>query len=102
MLKLNPDPTFEVVVNITVPGKAKPEGVKMTFKYRGKKELNEFWEGNKGRDDADIFMDIVTEWGVEAEYTKENVELFLNNYPAAAGEIALTYSKQSLESRVKN
>ena len=103
MLKLNPDPTFVAQVSITVPGKVKPESVKMTFKYRSKKELNDFWEGNKGRDDADVLMDIVESWdGIDAEYTKENVEKFLDNYPTSGREIGLAYSKLLLESRAKN
>jgi hypothetical protein len=103
MLKLNPDPEFTAPVNITVPGRDKPETITLTFKYRGKKELNDFWAGNKGREDADILMDIVTGWkGIDAEFNKENVVVFLNNYPAFAGELALAYSKYCLESRVKN
>ena len=104
MLKINPDPTFTAVVEVTVPGQDKPEKLKLSFKYRGKKEIVEFFKNNEGRKETDVFMDIVAGWdgAVEAEYTKENVESFLNNYPAAASDIILGYSKLCMASRVKN
>ncbi len=106
MLKLNPDPTFTTTVKITVPGKEEPATLDVTFKYRGRKELEAFWNANKKKSkkkDAAIFMEIAVGWNwPDVEFTEQNVETFLNNYPAAETEIITAYSMYSVMSRVKN
>ena len=103
MLKINPNPTFDAEVKVTVPGDEKPGSVKLTFKYMSRKDLAAFWEKNKKKSDVDLFMNFVEGWkGIDAEFNAENVELFLNNYPASGQEITRQYQRLLLESRVKN
>lgn len=115
MLKLNPKPTFEATVKITVPGIQEPAPVKFTFKYMPKKALLEFFERHRGEyddegnvtkvasADDEMLKEIITGWsGIDEPYTEKALGEFLDNYPAAAGEIIVAYNKLVLESRVKN
>lgn len=114
MLKLNPDPQFKADVEITVPGAVEMGSISLTFKYRNRKELSALWgspeDGEKPKKDdltkkkdIDLFMEMVAGWdGIDAEFNKKNAEIFLNNYPAAANEIAIEYSKLLVVSRIKN
>lgn len=121
MLKINPDPTFQADVEITVPGWKKPGSVTLTFKYRSRKEFVEFSTWANGataeelqkmsitqwmksrRPDDEVFPEFVVGWeGMDAEFNQENIATFLNNYPAAFQEIFRNYSSLLLESRIKN
>ena len=115
MLKLNPKPTFDADVKITVPGQDEPGIIKLTFKYMPKAALFKFFDKHRAEyDDAgevvkeasadDVMIaEILAGWkGMDAEYNPENLKIFLDNYPAAAGEIIVAYNKLVLESRVKN
>ena len=115
MLKLNPKPTFDADVKITVPGQSEAGTMKLTFKYMPKKALFEFFEAHRAKYDDDgevvkeasadevMLADIIVGWkGMDAEYNQGNLKIFLDNYPAAAGEIIVAYNKFVLESRVKN
>ena len=104
MLKITPDPKFTADVLITVPGVAEPVGVAMTFKYRSRKEMLAFLEEEKEKQLPETLCnDVVLGWsGFDAEFSKENLALFLENYPAAPLEIWTEYNKQLYGSRVKN
>lgn len=114
MLKLNPNPTFADDVEITVPGQKEPGTISLTFKYRSRKEFSEFmdWMGEKLDKDGNVvapgasvsaaFPEFVIGWDLPEEYTLENVAIFLNNYPAAYGEIFAHYCRSLFESRIKN
>lgn len=107
-LKLNLDPTFRADVQITVPGVDEPGTLQLTFKYRGRKEYAEFLEsmqdkkGKKEKSVAEAFPLFVTGWDLDEEFTPENIETFLNNYPAAYMEIVGQYAKLLMGSRIKN
>ena len=114
MLKLNPNPTFADEVTITVPGQKEPGTINLTFKYRSRKEYGEFLAsleekkdeaGNvvvPGKTVSEALPEFVIGWDLPEEFNAENVEIFLNNYPAAYGEIFTAYSRLLLGSRVKN
>jgi len=125
MLKLNPNPTFEAEVEITVPGQQETGTVKLTFKYLGRKEYRamvDSWDEVKEPDKLDkggkiikegkvikpatlkedAFLQIVTSWDLPEPFNLENVQIFLNNYPAAYMDIFTQYSKLLLQSRLKN
>lgn len=113
MLKLNPDPTFENEVAITVPGQAVPGTVLLTFKYRTSKEyfdwFNEMREKKdkgktikEGKSIKDAFPEFVLGWNLPDEFNQENINIFLENYPAAYEDSFKHYTKALFESRVKN
>jgi hypothetical protein len=116
MLKLTPKPTFEADVAITVPGEQEPGRITLTFNYMPKQAVQEFFkkhqpEFNKktgkltkeaSKDDV-MLREMISGWkGMDVEYSHENLSIFLDNYPAAAGEIVKEYHRLVLESRVKN
>jgi len=102
MLKISLDPTFEAVVDITVPGQKKTGTIPLTFKYRNKEELLSFWNENDKSEDTEIFHKLVLGWGLDEKFTPENVKVFLNNYHRAAFEIVREYNRLLAESRIKN
>lgn len=125
MLKLNPNPTFEANVEITVPGQEETGTISLTFKYRSSKEYWAWVESIKEQKEPDkldkegkvlkqgkvirkektafeAFLEFVEGWELPEKFTKENVEIFLNNYPMAYAEIVGSYVKLLLGSRVKN
>lgn len=106
MIKLNPNPEFQDGVNITVPGQKEPGTIQLTFKYRGRDEYKEWLEslsgGGSEKSTDEAFLEFVTGWGLEEEFNRENVGIFLNNYPMSYAEIFKAYSKLLFESRVKN
>ena len=114
MLKITPDPKFSADVQITIPGQEKPESLPLTFRYMNRLQyvelLSSFEEEKdkkgkvikEGKTQIEAFPEFVLGWGLEEEFVKENIELFLNNYPAAYREIFSAYSRLLIESRVKN
>lgn len=113
MIKINPNPEFTEDIEITVPGQKETGTIQLTFKYRNRKEYIE-WIGGFGgeksskkkdaepRKHTDIFCDFVVGWGIDDEFNKKNVDIFLANYPAAFDEIIRAYARLLFESRVKN
>lgn len=103
MLKLNPKPTFDADVKITVPGQTEAGTIKLTFKYMPKKAWADFLESHKSDLDDVVIPELIVGWkGMDVDYTTENLGIFLDNYPASASEIIHAYIKLVLESRVKN
>ena len=114
MLKLNPNPTFSAEVSITVPGEKEPGTVTLVFKYLGRKDFAEFLKRTgeekddndkvvkPAKSDIEVFSEIVLGWDIPDEFSPKNVAIFLDNYPAAAGEVYTQYARLLFESRVKN
>lgn len=101
-LKLIPDPTFKAPVEIHVPGKS-PQKVVFTFKYRDADEMKEFLETLKQtRGDLEVVRDIATGWDVDAEFTDENIEVFLKKYIRSGAAILNGYVKESLGAAAGN
>lgn len=103
MLKLNPNPTFKADVQLTEPGKAEPTVVKITYRYKTRKEVEEFGERVKDFPVADALKEIVADWeGIDAQCTPENIGLLCENYLPAGLELLTAYYKELSISRVKN
>jgi hypothetical protein len=103
MLKIIPHPEFAASVPITVPGQLAPVSVDFVFRHRSRESINELLRDIQGRNDADVLNELIVAWpGIEEDYNRENLAVFLGNYPAAAGEIFSGYLAALTESRVKN
>jgi hypothetical protein len=106
MFKLAPNPTFKAAVTIPIPGQPEGEKVTFIFKHMTKKAFVKFYDrlaGTEARKDSDVVGDLVSGWeGVDAEFSVENLETFLDNYPPAALAIMDTYRVELLEARAKN
>lgn len=96
MLKLKANPTFKLKVGIPVPGEAAPTVVEWEFKHKTKEELKAFLFGDVAskRSDEDSVMEITASWGVDAELTKGNMELFLGQYHGAARVLVSRYAEE--------
>lgn len=109
MIKLNPDPTFETLVKITVPGHPAPVEVPMTFRHMPTDERVEWLKASAEKKMVDALPEIIVDWkgvmgddGQVVPYSKEALNTLLNNYPAAATEILRAWGAELLESRIKN
>lgn len=103
MFKLQPNPTFTTPVMLSIAGQATPVVVEFTFKYLSRDEIKDFWRDLEGKTDIEALGEMVVGWkGVDAEFSKANLDALLNNYPASASEIFTAFRVALLESRVKN
>lgn len=91
--KLQPDPTFKAKVRVPVAGAA-PAEVVFTFKHRSKSDFDRFMAQSEGRPDADFLLDIAEDWDLADAFTRENLELLVQNYGGAAVAISSTYVTQ--------
>ncbi|UOP05342.1 phage tail assembly chaperone [Conchiformibius kuhniae] len=102
-LKLQPNPTFKVPVDIPVPGQTEAETVVLTCKARTRKELNEFTEKMpEYGSDAAILSDIVTGWDLDVPFNDQNLELLAENYIGSAELIIHAYLREHTKAAQKN
>lgn len=106
MFALQPKPTFTKEVVLTVPGggEGKFKGV---FQHKTKTELQAFFanisDEKNPRPDIESVMEILVGWeGVDQKFSKENVEILLENYFRAALAILNAYSFGYFEAKEKN
>ena len=106
MFALQPKPTFTKEVVLTVPGggEGKFKGI---FKHKGKTELQAFFasisDEKNPRPDIESVMEILVGWeGVDQKFSKENVEILLENYFGAEIAILNAYSTGYFEAKEKN
>jgi hypothetical protein len=95
------EPTFVALVPFPRAGEASVD-VKVTFKHRTKTALESFIEKREGRDDVDLFMDMVVGWDLDDEFSKENVETLLENRMGVAIAVYRAYIDELVKSRAKN
>ena len=100
-LKLIAEPTFPARVEVPLAGGAVAEVV-MTFKHRTRTQLDEYIASRAGKTDVESFMEIVSGWDLEDEFTAANVELLLENHIGAALAVYKTYLKELVGAREKN
>ena len=70
MFNIIPDPTFEAVVDVPVPGKGTLP-ITLVYKHKSRTELVEFFDrvSASGKTDAEIISEIVVGWkGVSADF----------------------------------
>ena len=100
-LKLQPDPTFKAKVAIPVAGSA-PVEVEFTFRHRTKEELQKFIEDSGKRDDPDTIMELAAGWELSDQFTRENVDLLVQNYIASARAVFDKYLDELVKARLGN
>jgi putative flippase GtrA len=100
-LQLKAAPTFQAEVGIPAAGGV-VTNVSMTFKHRTKSELDEFIKGRVGKSDVESFMEMVTGWELEDEFTEASVKTLLENYIGAAQETFFKYVDELVQAKRKN
>lgn len=104
MFTLDPNPTFDEVVEIPVPG-ADPENLELTFKHMRRKAYTELMGlvGKGEMSEIDALCSMVAGWkNVDVEYSREAMERLIDNYPGAALAIPRKYSSALIHGRAKN
>ena len=106
MFALQPKPTITKEVVLTIPGggEGKFKGI---FKHKGKTELQEFFasisDPEKPPPDIETLLDNLDgREGVDQKFSKENIEIMLENYFGAHIAILNAYSLGYFEAKEKN
>ena len=103
MFKLQSEPTFWAAVEVSKPGKDRPERLDMEFKWLERDKLKDFLLSLEGRDDEEVISEIVVGWrGVDAEFSRENLATLLRNYPQSPVAIFTTFRAEMLHAKTKN
>lgn len=109
MIRLVPDPTFECLVRLTVPGQPEPVEVPMTFRHMTAPQAGAWFAGAQDRPTAEAVTEIVCGWravmdadGREVGFSPAALAQLLANYVPAAREIVQAWMLGLTESRVKN
>lgn len=100
-LKLQPDPTFKAKVAIPVAGSSTVD-VEFTFRHRARDELQTFIESSAEREDADTIMEMASAWELSDAFTRENVDLLVQNYIASGRAVFEKYVDELVKARAKN
>ena len=100
-LSLVANPTFKAKVGVPVAGGESIDTV-FTFKHRTKDDLDEFIKTRADKSDAESFLDMVSGWDLQDEFTPENVETLLQNYIGTGLAAFRVYIDELIGAREKN
>ena len=100
-LKLIAEPTFKAKVGIPVIG-GEPVQVEMIFKHRTRSALTEWLTTREGKEEIDVFLDMVQGWDLEDPFNRDNALLLVENYHGAAYEALKTYVEQLKQAKLGN
>lgn len=109
MFRINPAPTFDAEVGITIPGAAECATLAVTFRHRGRRELKAWIDRAKdAASDAAYLGEVIESWrGVEdAEgralpYSAEALAKLLDAYPTSGSELFDAYLDALTRAREK-
>ena len=113
MLKLTPNPTFKVPVEIQVHGE-EAEEVSFIFKHMNDEQIDAFYKRlNSGakpttskqrlKKDTDVLCEIVDGWeGVDEDFSKANLTKLISNYQGSARYILQAWEKEINQAPAKN
>lgn len=109
MFQLDPNPTFEVSVLISVPGKADGLALLVIYRHKRKTALADWIGRAPGRSDVEILGEVIEGWsgmhdaaGKDVPYTRDALDTLLENYPAAKDDLFQTYLRELTEAKRKN
>lgn len=97
---LQPKPTFKATVKIPRPGDAAGE-LTFTFKHHTLDVLRDL-EKLEDKTAIDFICEIAEGWALPEEFNRENIDVLMQNYPAAMTAITETYYRELLGNREKN
>ena len=100
-LTLVASPTFRAKVGIPVAG-GESVPIEFIFRHRTRDALDEFIKSRHDKSDPESFMEIVEGWELEDAFTRENVELLLQNYIGAALAVYRAYVEELVQAKLKN
>lgn len=95
MLKINPNPTFKLPIELPVAGEKEPVKFSLEVKYRGSKELDEFFGQMDKQQIEAVVRDTVVGWSdVDGPFTPEALDQVLAQYLGAGLVILKAYNKE--------
>ena len=98
--QLQPKPTFKA--DVTIPRAGEDDGIlTFTFRHKPVKELAAL-EEIEGKTAIDFLTEITESWALPDEFSHENLEMLLDNYPGAMKAIVGTYYRELTGNREKN
>ncbi|MDQ2139588.1 phage tail assembly chaperone [Alcaligenaceae bacterium B3P038] len=104
MFKIVAKPTFEAVVKVPMAGE-EPGDLRLVFKHKTRKEVDEYFEYVKSSADRDglVLSQIVEGWkDVDTEFSVEALETVCQNYHGVITAIFDTYLSELNKAREKN
>lgn len=104
MFPVDLDPTFTVEgVQLTVPGRAEPVVVSLTFAHLTPAQRDEFDVQFKDRSVREALAHLIRGWtGFSKPFSAEALDAVLANYPMTASEMWRTYRDEMTASKRKN
>lgn len=104
MFPVDPDPTFTVEgVELSLPGRADPVVVSLTFAHLTQAQRDEFDVQFKDRPIREALTHVLKGWaGFSKPFTAEARESVFNNYPITVSEMWRTYRDEMTTSKRKN
>jgi len=100
-LKLVAEPTFKAMVPFGVHG-GEPVEVELTFRHRTKTGLDEFVKSRADKPDGEAFMEFVCGWELDDAFTRENVDLLLENRMGVGIAAYEVYMRELIQARLGN
>lgn len=100
-IKLDPNPTFDAIVSVPIPG-ADASPVRFTFKWRGREDARKWLNSAQGKEDPALVFEAATGWELDDPFTADNVAKLCDTYAGAAGAIVATYLDELRGARTKN
>ncbi len=108
MLTLDPLPTFDWPVELTIPGQEEPVKIVITWAYKDRDE-HQAWInqalGTKGKKDVDLLAEVIKGWSekdIDVPYTKANLAKLLKRYHGSALQLVKAYAAGLHGGRLKN
>lgn len=101
MFKIQPNPTFDVAVNIISHGET--QAINVTFRAKTRNEYQEILKSAK--DDAgaaDAFLKLVDKWDADMPLDKAGVQALQQHRPGAEWLIIQAYGDQLIAARKGN
>jgi hypothetical protein len=110
MFKLIASPTFSCPVRISVPGSDTPATLQVTYRHKTARQLTAWLMSSVDRtDDVSYLEEVIASIspladadGKPVPYSREALELLLDQFPASGPELVQAYRKQLADARAKN
>lgn len=109
MFRLQPQPTFQCMVPLSVPGLPGPLEVAFTFHFKNKDQLKAWVTEGVGKEDAALLSELIVGWegmvdtnGNPVPYSLTALHTLIHSYWAARDEITRAYMRELKESKTKN
>lgn len=101
-LKLQPNPTFNLLVSIPIAGQIENDDVQFKVKALSNSALLDLGKNSDDYTFTDFVKDVVVGWDLDAAFTPQNLLLLLDNYPQAALLINKAYLNEFYKEAEKN